>query len=171
MEEQRLQRQAKRSKVSFSLPSPGPPKPCDGGRASAGDMSFSPRTSDRCQITRATRATCKSRLVKFALFGSKTGDSGEVFYTFFRVFSLLWDFFARKPLPFKDLRRSNPFKKNRAKKPTVGFWFFPLCATMEAMIHNNHVNERFLSQETEKSRGPLRPSAKRLINTVRGRFK
>jgi hypothetical protein len=66
------------------------------------------------------------------LFGSKRGDSMEIFNTFFRVFSLFWDFFHRKPLPFKHKRRSNPSKKNRAEKPTVGFSLFPACATISA---------------------------------------
>jgi hypothetical protein len=72
-------------------------------------------------ITRATRATCAFHPVKRALFGSKTGIPGEIFYTCFRVFSRFWDFFHRKHLRLNGNRRSNPSQKNRAEQPTVGF--------------------------------------------------
>jgi hypothetical protein len=100
-------------------------------------MSFPLRTSDRCQITRATVTTYKSRPAKCTLFGRKTGYSGKIFNTFFRVFSLFWDSFHRKPLPFKHERPSDPSKKNRAEKPTVGFCFFPACVTISARTMKN----------------------------------
>jgi hypothetical protein len=70
--------------------------------------------------------------VKRSLFGSKSGVLAGIFNTFFRVFSCFWDFLHRKPLRLKGNRRSNSSKKNRAEKPTVGFCFFPACATISA---------------------------------------
>ena len=95
-------------------------------------------------ITRATRTTCAFHPAKRALFGSKSGVPAEIFDTFFRVFSRFWDLFRRKELSFNHKRRSNPSKKNRAEKPTVGFCFFPACATISArtMKHGSKLKDR-----------------------------
>jgi len=48
------------------------------------------------------------------LFGRKTGGPRQKNVIFFRAFSLLCVFSRRKPLPIRNLRRPEPFPKNRA---------------------------------------------------------
>jgi hypothetical protein len=55
-------------------------------------------------------------------FGRKTGGPLQKKDTFFRVFSIFGDFVPRKRLKLRMFHRFDPSKKNRAQKPTVGFW-------------------------------------------------
>ena len=57
-------------------------------------------------------AACKFRRSKSARFGRKTGVPRELFCVFARVFPFFRDFFRRIQLPFNDIRRSDPSKKN-----------------------------------------------------------
>jgi hypothetical protein len=57
-------------------------------------------------------------------FDSKSGVAGEENTIFFCGFSLFRSLLTRKPLSLSGLHGSDRFKKNRIKKPTVGFWFF-----------------------------------------------
>jgi hypothetical protein len=91
---------------------------------------------------------------------------------FFSCFFTSLGFIPPQAIASQGSASIQPLQKKSCRKTYGRFFVFSICATMEAMMNNDHANVRkFLSQETEKSRGALRPSAKRLINTVRGRFK
>jgi hypothetical protein len=65
-------------------------------------------------------------------FGRKTGGPLQKKDTFFRVFPIFRDFSPRKRLKLRMFRRFDPTQKNRAEKPTIGFWVFAGYGNMAA---------------------------------------
>jgi hypothetical protein len=61
---------------------------------------------------------------KTGLFGRKTRSAREKKDIVFRVFFVFRDFATCKALLANNLQGSGPSPKNRAQKPTIGFWVF-----------------------------------------------